>query len=98
MAMTALGSFWADLVHPSLRQGKPFPFGIFLSLFFLSSHPERVRDLGLEIHMERGSGESILFRQMVSNLHYISYLNHFTTYAREDLRSEVGHTIYQWEV
>jgi hypothetical protein len=88
-----------DGSRPSiLRTRKTFPFRYFHITIFLSSHPERVRDLGLEIHTARGSGESILFRRVVSNLHDISYLDHFTTYAREALQSEAGHTVYQWEV
>jgi hypothetical protein len=88
-----------DGSRPSvLRTRKTFPFRYFHITIFLSSHPERVRDLGLEIHTARGSGESILFRRMVSGLHDLSYLDHFTTYAREALRSEAGHTVYQWEV
>jgi hypothetical protein len=81
-----------------LRTRKTFPFRYFPITIFLSSHPERVRDLGLEIHMARGSGESILFRRVVSGLHDISYLDHFLTYVREALQSETGHTVYQWEV
>jgi hypothetical protein len=47
-----------DGSRPSvLRTRKTFPFRYFPITIFLSSHPERVRDLGLEIHMARGSGK-----------------------------------------
>jgi hypothetical protein len=80
-----------DGSHPSiLRTRKTFPFRYFHITIFLSYHPERVRDLGLEIHTARGSRESILFRWMVSSLHDISYLDHFTTYAREAFGVKLG--------
>jgi hypothetical protein len=55
-----------------LRTRKTFPFWYFPITIFLISHPEQVRDLGLEIQTARGSRESILFRRVVSELHDIS--------------------------